>query len=77
MNATDTDYFLYEDLDPEEFDLDEPSLDESEFGEPDLYESAWEFAAATRPHFKDASDFGRACRLLAIPVKRRNGFAEA
>ncbi len=36
-----------------------------------LDESEWEFAAAIRPQCKDANEFGRACRTLAMPVKRR------
>jgi len=41
-----------------EYFLDE----ESEFDE-----TEWEFAAAIHPQFKDAIEFGRACRSLAIP----------
>ncbi len=75
MNAADTEYLLYEEFDSDEFDLVEPNLDEGDADESELYETEWEYAAATRPHFKDASEFGRACRLLAIPVKRRHSFA--
>ena len=34
-------------------------------------ETEWEFSSSIRPQFKDAYDFGRACRLLAIPGKSR------
>ena len=76
MNATETDYMVYEEFDSDAFELVEPSADEPDLDESDLYETEWDFAAATRPHFKDASEFGRACRLLAIPAKRRNRYAE-
>ena len=45
-------------------------LDESEFDESEL-----EFSTSVRPLFKDAYDFGRACRSLAIPVKSNEEFA--
>ncbi len=36
-----------------------------------LDESEREFASAIRPLCKDATEFGRACRSLATPEKRR------
>lgn len=43
--------------------------------ESELDETEFEFSAYIRPQFKDAYDFGRACRSLAIPVKRTEEFA--
>lgn len=35
--------------------------------ETEFEETDFEFSAYIRPQFKDANDFGRACRALAIP----------
>ncbi len=37
--------------------------------EPELDETDLEYQASIRPQFKDAYEFGRACRSLAVPVK--------
>ena len=60
MAAASAEFSLYK-----EFDLEESELDESEL----------EFSTSVRPLFKDAYDFGRACRSLAIPAKNREEFA--
>lgn len=51
------------------------SAEFSLYEESDLDEAELEFSPWARPQFKDACDFGRACRSLAIPVKSREEFA--
>jgi len=41
------------------------------YEESELDETDFEFWTSIRPQFKDANDFGRACRSLAIPARRR------
>jgi len=51
------------------------SAEFSLYEESDLDETELEFSPWARELFKDAYDFGRACRSLAIPVKSREEFA--
>ena len=44
------------------------------YEESDIDEIRWEYPAFIRPQFKDACDFGRVCRSLAIPVQPRQEF---
>jgi len=60
MNATSAEFSLYAESGLDDIELDETELD---------------FSPWARLHFKDAYDFGRACRSLAIPVKSREEFA--
>ena len=41
------------------------------YEKPKLGETEFEFSACIRPQFKDANEFGSACRSLALSVKSR------
>jgi hypothetical protein len=41
------------------------------YEEPKLGESAFEFSPCIRPQFKDANEFGSACRSLALSANSR------
>lgn len=45
------------------------------YEEAEFDETEFEFEACIRPQFKDADEFGRACRSLAIPARSREEFA--
>jgi hypothetical protein len=47
------------------------------YEESDLDETELELSTTVRFQFKDAYEFGRACRSLAIPVNSREEFAAA
>lgn len=49
----------------------------SVYEESDLDETELEFSPWAREVFKDAYEFGRACRSLAIPAQSREEFAAA